>query len=236
MSRLRVVLMGLAVLIVVMATGVATADAEDPNLLPTTNGTKLTIKGGAGTLKGALVIKCTGLTGSGETTGGAGKLATIDLLFKGCEAVGAKCKSLESTEAGSILVKGEFHLRASLSPSTATIGVTLLKVIHLECSILLAEIRTTGETGTDKESTGGGGVGCPITPVKTKVKTTEHYTLTCAENTETKKQAVQEWDNEALTGMESSHLEVSESHGAFGEGQEVQNAEVSLNVESEIMT
>jgi hypothetical protein len=219
MRYLRFATAGILAMLAVAVAMTATASAALPEFLPTTAGTKLTTKSGVSKLEGNLAIECTASTGSGETTATEpGKSGTSDILFTGCKAVGVNCKGLDDTTAGSILAKATTKLRGILGGGAALVDV--IKPIHIECSVLLAEIT--------------GSVACPITTVNKKVKTTEHYTVTCA--TSAKKQVLKEVDNAAGTGMETAGLTVEENHnGKPFEGGEATTQELTASVESEVM-
>jgi hypothetical protein len=205
--------------LVVSVAATATASAALPAFEPA-SGT-LTVKSGKGLLetKSGSTIKCTSDKGSGKIT--SATHGTFEVTFEGCKSTGfieASCKGL-SNESEKISTKGTFLLRRS--ESKAAVILFEPEPTHITCSIIL--IVVTGR------------LACSISPVNTLVKTTEHYTVTCAKGAGKGENAITKVSNEAETGFESAVLSSEQNeNGKPEQSSEETTEEVSSSVESKI--
>ena len=160
---------GLAVAAMLILGGLATASASavEAEFTPFPNVIK-EVKGGVSELIGGpLRITCTKDKG-GEAGGKGGmvkspKSGHFDVLFEGCTTAAGlvKCKSLDSTAAGSILTRGSFEPVYVLQEGTTSdldpALVFLVESVHIECGTALLLVT--------------GSVCGLITPVNSKTKT-----------------------------------------------------------------
>jgi len=214
----RYTLTGLAALAALAITAVmaAAAMAAAPEIIPA-SGT-LTIKSGVGKLnvkESTVGITCKKDKGTGTVTGAKKASYTVD--FEECTTLGGlvKCNSLGDS-AGIVLVGGTAFL--SLSGTTTVLDFLLPSEIHVECSTTLLLIR--------------GSLICPVTPINKLVKTTEHYTVSCALK-ETGVNTFTKVINESGTQV-TDILETSENGGPYRQSGEETTEEASDSVESEI--
>jgi hypothetical protein len=141
MQRLKLLVAALMAVFALGAMVSATASAEElPNFLPLGTEANPVIgigKSGAGTLEtvGGKTVKCTSSTSTGEATGP--KLGRFDILLLGCESSGIKCTGLKDTTAGSVLVKGTFHIRRLLTEVKHVYIAFLIEHVHFSCLILI---------------------------------------------------------------------------------------------------
>jgi hypothetical protein len=225
MKRIRI--LGLAVVASLAVAGVlsASALAAAPEFNPG-SGT-LTIKSGTGKLevKGATFgITCKTDKGTGSITGA--KKSTFSVDFEGCTTLGGlvKCNT-KADAAGVILVPGSAFLTTS-GTTTVLLFLTTAEKVEVECAGVIITI--LGKTVGAKNN----GLVCPVTPIAKKVKTTEHYTVTCA----TTSKGVNTLTTAVGEGGTSATyiLEAKEGSGSYEQASEQTTEEVSDSVESEI--
>ena len=168
---------GLALAAMLILGGLATASASavEAEFAPFPNVIK-EVKSGPGELTGGpLPIACKKDKG-GETGGKGGLVKTaktghFDVLFEECTTAGGliKCKSLDSTTAGSILTRGTFEavyvLKEGTNADEDPALVFEIEPVHIECATELAKVT--------------GSVCGLITPVNVKTKT---FTVTIEGN------------------------------------------------------
>jgi hypothetical protein len=220
MRLIKSVSLAFAAVLVVSAVAVASASAALPEYSPTS--ANLTTKGGAATLEqegGPAPITATSSEGTGTITGA--KSGTFDILYLGTSVLGAKCKGLNDTVEGSVLVKGATDLRYATREPKDVVVLFLLQEVHFECNTVFVPLVNVR-----------GCVPGLVTPINAKVKPTEHFTLKLEGSKG--KQAITEVFNEAGTAKEKCLLETSVNGGAFKPSSQAQTNEVFANVESEI--
>jgi hypothetical protein len=209
--------MGLAVALVISVASASSAFGAVPKFVPG-SGT-MTVASGIGHLEtvGGNKVVCSKDTGSGTIT--SATEGTFKVAFESCESEGfikAKCTS-SGKASGTIATEGKFKLRRETKGGPAVIKFEPIET-KFSCSIISVAVKGT--------------LACPVSPTNKKVKTTEHYTVTCAG--EKGKAKIKSVENEAETGTEAVKLETSVSGGAFEESDEVTTEEVKDSVESEI--
>jgi hypothetical protein len=203
MRRNRAIALAVIAALAVAGLMSATAMAAAPEYKPA-SGT-LTVKSGAGKLAvegGFFEISCKKDKGSGSITGA--KTATFSLTFEECSTLGGFIKCNNISSSGTSLL--------GLSGSTT--------VIRFDPGTTEAVCGSVVDTIT-------GHLVCPVSPVAKKVKTTEHYTVSCKQTSG--KQEFTTFNSE--TGVTLKAKEGSgEAHNAGEETIE----EVSNSVEGEI--
>jgi len=226
MQRTRILGLALVATMAIAAVAAASALAAAPEFKPA-SGT-LTVKSGTGKLevKGATFgITCKSDKGSGSITGAKTSTFTVD--FEGCTTLGGlvKCNS-KGDAAGIILTGGAADLTTSLG-STVLLFLTSPKETIVECVGVTITILGASE------GTKNNGLVCPVTPIAKKVKTTEHYTATCA----TTSKGVNKFTKAVPPGggAEVTYiLEAKEGSGSYEQASEETTEEISNSVESEI--
>ena len=174
MHRLSVLALTGAAALLVFALSVANASAIEPKFLPETG---LTLKGSTiedtalRTLAGSEVL-CKKHTDEVNNEADAGMEGKFKIVFEECKnvATGITCTGEKAGEAaGSITSEGTVVLgRATTKGTGAPVAVFEPNNVKFKCGIVAIEVL--------------GSVACPITPVNTKVKTTEHFTVKCEES------------------------------------------------------
>jgi len=220
MRKLTILGIALVAVLVASVAVAASASAAVPKFLPGTG--TLAIKSGTGHLQtvGGSKVICEKDTGSGTIT--SETHGTFKVKFENCESEGfikAKCSGLSEAGTNNISTEGSFLLRHTLGTTPKVVVVFAVEPVHFSCSIVLVKVSGT--------------LACPITPTNKKVKTTEHYTVTCKQTNGAPE--VAEVDNEAETAMESVGLSTSTNEGTPEASAEETTEEVSSTVEGEIM-
>jgi hypothetical protein len=221
-SRMRRIMLSGVAAMAMLALAVVTAAsaaAAAPEFVPAKGA--LTIKSGTGKLN--IIGSSNGITckkdkGTGSITGAKTASSTID--FEECSTLSGliKCNSLGDS-SGIILVPGVSDLVLNTGGTIVLNDFLITGELHVECtSAVLLLIK--------------GDLLCPITPTQKKVKTTEHFTISCKE----KESGVNEFTEAKNEKGETKKLilETSENGGAYKQSGEETTEEVSSTEEGEI--
>ena len=221
------------VLLVVLAFGAvvaasASARKATPGIFPSnvlfTSTSGPSSFGGSGILSSA-EVKCT----KDEDTGGflTSLTGTFDVLFLGCllKILSALflCTGSNDKVTSSILVLGSFRLRYREPTGTKAVVAFLITPVKFTCK------EGTTEKAIEVKGCGAG----EITPLNTKVKTSEHFTMNMTKAAATRNE-ITKIENEAGTGTETCQLEANESGGTFKEAAEETSDEIVGNMTAEI--
>lgn len=169
---------------------------------------------------GGTKVKCLGGSGKGEIEGGNGskKLTKVIVKFTGCESTGFKCKT--PTGATGEIITNELVGQLGYVEGTTKVGLEMkpktgTQFAEFECVGGIVKVKITGAV-----------IG-QLTPLNTKVKTTQHYTLAYRQTA-----GVQEWKE--LVGGEEDTL-LTSVNGGGNEGSAIASSnEVKGEEESEV--
>lgn len=218
MRQLKVVAMAVVAVLAFSALAAATASAAKPEFNPATNSG--TSKGGKAkfTEKGGIAaVECTGSKGTAKVESAKG--GKFDELYTGCTVpFGGKCTGLNDTEAGSILVLGNFDLRYIENGVASKVGLLfLIEPVHFECEAIVKLITVKG---------------CAIGKIEPTNTKTKVFTVVLEQSGGVEKYT--EAENETNTGKETCILKSEKNGEAEKQSGQANTDEISEESEGEI--